>query len=84
MAYIPRKIDSALKEWKNDTAHKPLLLRGARQTGKTSAVRHLAESFQHYIEINFEENRTIGRVFGENLDISKSISEIVRCARRSR
>lgn len=76
MAYIPRKIDSALKEWKNDTAHKPLLLRGARQTGKTSAVRHLAESFQHYIEINFEENRTIGRVFGENLDISKIISEI--------
>jgi len=52
--YIKRKIDEALKDWKNDPSHKPLLLRGARQTGKTTAVRHLAESFDHYIEINFE------------------------------
>jgi len=59
MVYIPRKIDTALKEWKNDPHHKPLLLRGARQTGKTSAVRNLASEFSHYIEINFEENRTI-------------------------
>lgn len=76
MAYIPRKIDLALTEWKNDPRHKPLLLRGARQTGKTSAVRHLGQSFEHYIEINFEENKSIGRVFGENLDIPKIISEI--------
>ena len=52
--YIKRTIDSALADWKNDSSHKPLLLRGARQTGKTTAVRHLAESFDHYIEINFE------------------------------
>lgn len=76
MTYIPRKIDIALNEWKNDPNHKPLLLRGARQTGKTSAVRHLGQSFDHYIEINFEENKTIGNLFGENLDIQKIISEI--------
>lgn len=37
--YYPRTIDSYLLEWKNERAHKPLLLRGVRQVGKSSAVR---------------------------------------------
>ena len=43
--YISRNIDSALLEWKNDPFRKPMLLRGARQTGKTTAVRHFAEQY---------------------------------------
>lgn len=33
-----------------------LLLRDVRQYGKTSAVRHFADQFENYVEINFEEN----------------------------
>ncbi|MDR0796930.1 MAG: ATP-binding protein [Tannerella sp.] len=36
--------------------HKPLLLRGARQVGKSSAVRNLSKKFEYYVEINFEED----------------------------
>ena len=53
--YIQRRIDQQLLEWKQGNVRKPLLLRGARQVGKSSAVRHFGESFEHYIEVNFEK-----------------------------
>ena len=52
--YLKRKIDKTLLEWKNDLRHKPLLMRGARQVGKTTAVRRLAESFESFVEVNLE------------------------------
>ncbi len=61
--YIRRKFDDALIAWKKDALHKPLLLRGARQTGKTTAVRELAQSFDHYIEINFEKHPELCSLF---------------------
>ncbi|MDR2232727.1 MAG: AAA family ATPase [Tannerella sp.] len=54
MQYLQRNIDSELVEWKNAVAHKPLLLRGARQVGKSSAVRELGKQFDSFFEINFE------------------------------
>ena len=48
--YFHRQIDQALLAWKNSTRHKPLLLRGARQVGKSSTVRHLAEQFDNFVE----------------------------------
>ena len=38
--YINRLIDSDLDAWRRAKSHKPLLLRGARQMGKSSSVRH--------------------------------------------
>ena len=61
--YIERAIDILLKEWKNSNSLKPLLLRGARQVGKSWAVKHLGESFDYYIEINFEKRPDIKDVF---------------------
>ena len=52
--YIPRKIDSDLLYWKDSADRKPLLLRGARQVGKSCAVRNLGRNFENFIEINFE------------------------------
>lgn len=47
---------SALSEWKRSPNRKPLVLRGARQVGKTWLVRQFArEEYQHYLEINFDE-----------------------------
>ena len=54
--YYSRDIDLHLKTWKEELHHKPLLLRGARQVGKSSAVRHLAEIFEFFLEVNFERN----------------------------
>ena len=56
MEYIVRQIDKLLLEWKNAENHKPLLLRGARQVGKTASVRQLAKQFNYFIEVNFEKD----------------------------
>ncbi len=65
--YYPRTIDRHLEEWKNDATRKPLLLRGARQVGKSSAVRHLGRTFRYYLEVNFERDKDAALMFGGNL-----------------
>jgi len=67
--YYKRLIDKYLLEWKEKANHKPLLLRGARQVGKSSAVKHLGETFKYYIEINFEKQKDTKRLFEELSDI---------------
>jgi len=50
-----RRIEEELKSWKISTIRKPLVLRGARQVGKTSTVRKFAaENFENFVEINLE------------------------------
>ena len=51
---MKRQVSTALLEWKDDENRKILLLRGARQVGKTFIVRELAKEFNHFVEINFE------------------------------
>jgi predicted AAA+ superfamily ATPase len=68
--YLKRKIDIDLLEWKNDNDRKPLLLRGARQVGKSSAVRELSKYFDNFLEINFEhkEYADAKRIFERHSD----------------
>ena len=61
--YYNRIIDNELTIWKEEENRKPLLLRGARQVGKSSSVRKLAEKFENFLEINFEKNRSVFRFF---------------------
>lgn len=51
---FPRDITSYMEKWFMETRRKPMLLRGARQTGKTSAVRLFAGKLPGYIELNME------------------------------
>ncbi len=51
---MKRLIDWHLLRWKGDSRRKALLLRGARQVGKTFAVRQLGKTFESTLEINFE------------------------------
>lgn len=74
--YFSRLIDSELLQWKNDSKHKPLLLRGARQVGKSRAVKHLGESFRYYIEINFEKQPVYKQLFADDLDVRRITSQI--------
>ncbi len=74
--YFTRAIDLHLKKWKEDVHHKPLLLRGARQVGKSSAVRHLSESFEVFIEVNFERNPDIKQLFSASLNPKEICSKL--------
>ena len=67
--YIERSIDALLLEWKKGERLKPLLLRGARQVGKSWAVKHLGESFDYYIEVNFEKRPDMKDVFEKIHDV---------------
>ena len=53
--YCKRLIDKYLSEWASRDIHKPLLLRGARQVGKSTAVQELSKKFDAFVEINFEK-----------------------------
>lgn len=67
--YFRRNIDQTLFEWKSSAALKPLLLRGARQVGKSTAIRHLGKSFKFYIEVNFEKSPDLVEVFRQPGDV---------------
>jgi predicted AAA+ superfamily ATPase len=56
--YLERSIDKELLAWKTDPYRKPLLLRGARQVGKSSTVRELAKQFDSFLEINFDKKES--------------------------
>ncbi|MDD2425905.1 MAG: AAA family ATPase [Bacteroidales bacterium] len=65
--YLNRSIDSHLLEWKRSVNHKPLLLRGARQVGKSSAIKNFAKTFDYFIEVNFEKQPSIKQIFEADL-----------------
>ncbi len=54
MGYLTRKADSFLIEWKNNADRYPLIIKGARQVGKTETIRKFAEAnYKSLVEINF-------------------------------
>lgn len=66
---LDRKIINKLKEWKISTNRKALLIKGARQVGKTTSIRHFGkENYKNYIEINFEKTPLARQAFSGNLD----------------
>lgn len=81
--YYKRLIDQHLAEWAQRTEHKPLLLRGARQIGKSTAVRHLAEQFECYIEVNFEKQPAYKLLFEKDLDVKRIMPLISAMAKKS-
>ena len=74
--YIKRSIDQALIEWKGSAVHKPLLLRGARQVGKSSAVRQLGKQFHYFAEVNFERDQSICTFFKGDLNVRLIVSKL--------
>lgn len=71
--YYQRLIDVHLSEWAFRDTHKPVLLRGARQVGKSTAVRQLGKQFENYVEINFEKNPEYKQLFQNNLDVNRIV-----------
>lgn len=76
MAYYRRHIDEELLEWKNDPEKKPLLIRGARQVGKSTAIRELGKSFKYYVEVNLEKQPFLADLFTKNIDVKLTCSKL--------
>ena len=74
--YYQRIIDKYLSEWAARPSHKPILLRGARQVGKSTAVRHLGEQFKYYVEINFEEQPDYKVLFTKDLQVKRIVPQM--------
>ncbi|KAF0134562.1 MAG: putative ATPase (AAA+ superfamily) [Candidatus Saganbacteria bacterium] len=70
-----RSVEKNLLEWKNKKNRKPLVLRGARQTGKTTIVRKFAKQFNSFIELNLEKD-AIRQIFNEVKDIKDIVQSI--------
>jgi uncharacterized protein len=74
--YLQRKVDETLLEWSREEERKPLLIRGARQVGKTSVVRNLGKHFKYCIELNFEESKSIKQLFDSGISVDEICEQI--------
>ena len=67
---LRRKIEQSLIEWKNTPNHKPLIIKGCRQCGKTFSVMDFAEkNYEHTVYLNFFENPDYASVFAGSLEV---------------
>lgn len=73
---LKRKINDFLLNWKNKEYHKPLIISGARQVGKTTSIREFGKTYKSFIEINFIFNPEYKDVFNMSFDIDTIIKEI--------
>lgn len=67
MAYYNRDIEQDLLRWKVEPDRFPLLMRGARQVGKSSVIRHFGLQFSNTIEVNFELDLGVKAIFNGDL-----------------
>lgn len=72
-----RKAIEELKKWKSRKNRKPLILRGARQVGKTWLMQEFASTcYDKHVYINFEDEEALQHVFEDNFDIDRIIESI--------
>lgn len=77
MRLLRRKIDQFLAEWRNDTERKPLIVKGARQIGKTSSIMQFAtEHYPHVVAINFALQPKFHQIFDEGYDVDSIVKNI--------
>lgn len=72
MKTFKRHIWNELQAWKSNTSRKPLILRGARQVGKTTLIRSLGKTFTHFIELNLEK-----KADADLIERSESVQDLV-------
>ena len=70
-----RKAEQDLQHWKNSNYRKPLVVRGARQTGKTTLIKKFGKSFDCFIYLNLESDKD-RQLFDNELSVSELIQYI--------
>lgn len=74
---LKRKIDKYLLDWKNQPSRKPLIIKGARQIGKTMSITSFAEAnYKNVIIINFIEQQKYKSIFNDGYDVDSIIKNI--------
>lgn len=77
MERLPRKIDRFLIAWKNREGHMPLIVKGARQIGKTEAIRYFAgKNYTSVVEINFALQKQYRDVFDDGFEVDTVLRNI--------
>lgn len=77
--YLKRKFDAFLLDWKANPRRLPLIIKGARQVGKTECVRHFAEGrYESFIEINFVERPQFKAVVRDGYSVESIVSNITQ------
>ena len=77
MKRLKRKIDKYLIEWKKKSNRLPLIIKGARQIGKTNAIRNFGENnYKTFIEINFALNPEFKTIFDRSFNVDEIVKEI--------
>ena len=77
MELLKRKIDKYLIEWKNSPNKKPLIVKGARQIGKTESIRNFAKNnYKSVIEINFVLQKQYKDIFDDGFEVDTVIKNI--------
>ena len=75
--YYRRKIDDYLSNWKADPAHKPLIVKGARQIGKTESIMHFAKAnYENVVYINFALEKKFSQILVDGYDVASVIKNI--------
>ncbi|SEF58507.1 ATP-binding protein [Lachnospira multipara] len=75
--YYKRKIDNFLENWKADPAHKPLIVKGARQIGKTESIMHFAkDNYENVVYINFVLDKKFSNIIVDGYDVASVIKNI--------
>ena len=75
--YYRRKIDEYLKNWKADPDHKPLIVKGARQIGKTESILHFARAYyENVVYINFALEKKFMKILADGYDVGSVIQNI--------
>lgn len=77
--HIRRRVYANLLRWKVGRARKPLIVRGARQVGKTTLIREFSKEFAHYIGLNLE--RKADRAFFDEFDDTDSLVNAILLSR---
>ena len=73
---MERKIDKYLLNWKNNPNRMPLIVRGARQVGKTYSIRQLGKTYKSFVEINFVTNPEYKQIFANGFGASEIVMQI--------
>ena len=73
--YLRRNVEKYLKNWKTKEDRKPLIIRGARQVGKSTMIDHFGSGFDQYLKLNLEEVRH-RKLFLELDDINRLVDRI--------
>ncbi|MBR4616092.1 MAG: AAA family ATPase, partial [Kiritimatiellae bacterium] len=77
LLYLRRKFDALLQRWKAREDRLPLIIKGARQVGKTETVRHFADAaYPNFIEINFVERPEFKEIVRDGFSVDALVRNI--------